>query len=309
MALCADSGYFTTGIMSKVGGTIPIQGMAAETMQPKRVVAVVMPVARLPLSVDEEISLRHLRKYLGAFDRYVIGLRRLPKELSDFRLRRFPARYFSGRYEYNRLLLTERFYRAFAGYKYILIYQLDCLVFAGNLEEWCGKGWDYVGAPWLADNEDASKGLSAVGNGGLSLRSVQSTLAVLTSTKLVDDPDILAQFPGWASPLFERLKGAPNLRKVLVKGKSFLHRSGYHNNSRWLAQRFADLRRHEDYFWAFQASKFVDEFRIPAPREALAFSFEMAPRYCFEQNGGRLPFGCHAWAKYDRQFWEPFLLK
>ena len=42
--------------------------------------------------------------------------------------------------------MKEKFYRAFADYEYILIYQLDCLVFASSLEEWCGKGWDYVGS-------------------------------------------------------------------------------------------------------------------------------------------------------------------
>ena len=72
-----------------------------------RQVAVVVPVVRLPLSVDEEISLRHLRTYLGRFDRYVVGLQNLPEELSDFQLKPFAPRYFTGRYAYNRLLLKE----------------------------------------------------------------------------------------------------------------------------------------------------------------------------------------------------------
>jgi hypothetical protein len=25
-------------------------------------------------------------------------------------------------------------------------------------------------------------------------------------------------------------------------------------------------------------------------------------------NGGNMPFGCHAWERYDRRFWEPHLL-
>ena len=98
-----------------------------------RQVAVVVPVVRLPLSVDEEISLRHLRTYLGRFDRYVVGLQNLPEELSDFQLKPFAPRYFTERYAYNRLLLKEEFYRAFAEHEYILIYQLDCLVFASKI--------------------------------------------------------------------------------------------------------------------------------------------------------------------------------
>jgi hypothetical protein len=40
----------------------------------------------------------------------------------------------------------------------------------------------------------------------------------------------------------------------------------------------------------------------------LRFAFEAAPRQCLEMNQGRLPFGCHAWGRYDREFWTPHLL-
>ena len=280
-----------------------------ERTRPSHLAAVVTPVVRYPLSAEEEISLRHLREFLGRFDRYVIGQQQLATELSDFSLCRFPDRYFSDRFGYNRLLLKKEFYEAFAKYEYILIYQLDCLVFADNLEDWCGKNWDYVGAPWLTDTEDVQKGFSAVGNGGLSLRRVRSALAVLNSKQLADDPELLGRNPGWSRFIHERLAWAPELQRMLVRGKSLLHRYGFHNNVRSFARQLADSKYHEDYFWAFHASKFLKEFHIPAPQDALNFSFEMAPRYCFEMNSGRLPFGCHAWSKYDKEFWEPFLLK
>jgi hypothetical protein len=276
----------------------------------KRLVAVVTPVVRLPLSADEEISLRHLREHLGRFDRYIIGLQRLPKEFSDFRLRPFPIHYFSDRFGYNRLLLTEEFYTAFAEYEYILIYQLDCIVFAGNLEEWCGKGWDYVGAPWLTDTEDPTRGFSLVGNGGLSLRRVQRAIEVLTSKQYFQDPQVRGLQTGPRSKIiYDRVESRPLLKRMLVGGKTFLHRYGYHNNVRWVVRDTVRTHRHEDHFWAYDAQKFVKEFRIPSPRDALEFSFELAPRYCFERNFRRLPFGCHAWYRYDRVFWEPFLLK
>lgn len=276
----------------------------------KRLVAVVTPVVKFPLSADEEISMRHLRKYLGGFERYVIGLEELPKELSDFRLGSLPIHHFKEHSGYNRLLLKKEFYRAFAEYEYILIYQLDCLVFASNLEEWCRKGWDYVGAPWLRETEDPTKGFSAVGNGGLSLRRVQSALAVLGSKQYWDDPKTLGLKAGPRSRIiYERLESSPRLKRMIVAGKTFLHRLGYHNNVRWLVRDRANDRSHEDLFWAYDARKVVRDFRIPEPREALDFSFEMAPRYCFEVNSGRLPFGCHAWFRYDREFWKPFLLK
>ena len=268
-------------------------------------VAVVTPVVQWPLSAEEEISLWHLRKHLERFDRYVIGLEALPKELADFRLRRFPSRYFADRFAYNGLLLTKRFYRAFADYEYILVYQLDCLVFAGNLEEWCAKGWDYAGAPWFADPEEPSKGFAGVGNGGLSLRRVRRALEVLGSRRLLDDPAAKGVKTGERSKiLYEGLEGRPSLKRMAVAGKTLLHWFGYHNNVRWLTRKMARDHSHEDLFWAYEARKAVGDFRVPEPREALEFAFEAAPRSCYEMNGRRLPFGCHAWAKYDREFWE-----
>ena len=278
--------------------------------QPDRLVAVVTPIPSFPLSAEAEISIRHLRKYLGQLDRYIIGPKSVPKEFSDFVLQPFPTRYFTSRYGYNRLLMTEQFYRAFSDYQYILIYQLDCLVFASNLEEWCRKGWDYVGAPWLNNPDNPAEGFLATGNGGLSLRRVASALAVLSSKQLLEDPKELGRKTGRRSKLlYARLDFAPKLKRPIVAGKVFLHRHGYHNNVAWLVRELAKTKSHEDLFWAFDASKVMANFCIPAPKEALKFSFEMAPRYCFELNSGRLPFGCHAWSKYDREFWEPFLLK
>jgi hypothetical protein len=242
----------------------------------KRLVAIVTPVHRFPLSADEQISLRHLRTYLGRFDHYLIGPHTPTVELADFVLPPFTARYFADRPGYSRLLVAEEFYRAFADYEYILIYQLDCLVFSDELEAWCRQGWDYIGAPWFhfwhqyqcaypGSCEDPIDRFGTVGNGGFSLRKVESALAVLNSPK-------------------------QELRDRLL-------------------DRFHDPRAHEDMFWSFDAPQLMDGFRIPLPRQALLFSFEAAPRYCFHENADRLPFGCHAWTWFEREFWEPYLLK
>src|SRR5262249_20696913 len=138
-------------------------------------VAVVVPHHRFPLSADEEISLWHLRRHLGSFDRFLIGPTKLPIGYSDFRLRSFPSEFFESERDYNSLLLTKKFYRTFRDYEFILIYQLDCLVFSGNLDYWCNQDWDYLGAPWfLACGQDTTRGFWTVGNGGLSLRKVSS---------------------------------------------------------------------------------------------------------------------------------------
>jgi hypothetical protein len=63
----------------------------------------------------------------------------------------------------------------------------------------------------------------------------------------------------------------------------------------------------EDRFWSDRALFFNPNFRVAPVSTGLQFSFERHPRYCFEQNGHKLPFGCHAWGKWDRAFWETYL--
>jgi hypothetical protein len=65
----------------------------------------------------------------------------------------------------------------------------------------------------------------------------------------------------------------------------------------------------DERFIANRASHYYPAFKIAPLETALRFAFECVPRYCFEKNNHKLPFGCHAWQKYDREFWEPYLLK
>lgn len=62
--------------------------------------------------------------------------------------------------------------------------------------------------------------------------------------------------------------------------------------------------KNEDLFF----SSIIDEnFKI-APKEiALQFAFERQVRKCFALNHNQLPFGCHAWARYDLKFWKPYI--
>jgi len=63
----------------------------------------------------------------------------------------------------------------------------------------------------------------------------------------------------------------------------------------------------EDIFWGTVVSGRCDFFSVPTPEEAIPFAFEVAPEYLFKLNGGRLPFGCHAWEKNNLLFWRDIL--
>ena len=66
----------------------------------------------------------------------------------------------------------------------------------------------------------------------------------------------------------------------------------------------SDLIKNEDLYF----SSIVDDGFKVAPKEiALQFSFERQVQKCFELNQNRLPFGCHAWARYDLPFWKQYI--
>ena len=260
------------------------------------IVAVVIPMYKEELDADEQISYRHLCEYLSGFDKFIVGPERLKVELEGFSVKRFPNEFFHSTATYSALLISPEFYQAFTAYEYILLYQLDSLVFSDRLLEWCAKDFDYIGAPWFSQDGADFVDESAVGNGGFSLRKIESFLRVLEA------PDAGAEMEKYQDALFAALPWYRQLvrlpRKLRNKvGLSAAKRQDILNETRPVP---AGKRLNEDCFWSFKARDHYPEFRIAPVREALSFSFEMAPRRCFELNGRRLPFGCHAWSKYDR---------
>jgi Protein of unknown function (DUF5672) len=258
-------------------------------------VAIVVPVYRSQLDEDELISLRHLERHLSRYDRYLIEPRSLGVGLDGFRIERFPDSCFASRKAYSSLCLSKRLYRRFLEYEYILLYQLDCLVFADELGAWCSKGYDFVGAVHEIE------GVRMVGNGGFSLRRVERFLAVLTSKARMVDPRQHWQEHWAARPLSTRLAASP--RRLLKHLRTF-------NGVDW------QIRQHsrsysgwaEDWFWSRTAQKYLPDFRKPSNEEAARFAFGERPRETYEAVGRRLPFGCHGWTRFDRAFWEPYLL-
>ena len=259
-------------------------------------VAIVVPVYRPELEPEEEQSLRHLETFLGHFDRYFVAPESLRLNRPGFERLSFADTYFDSVASYSRLLLSTSFYRAFQDYRHMLIYQLDSLVFSDSLSEWCEADFDYIGAPWLKEPEAPEKGFSRVGNGGLSLRRVDSSLRVLESGRYLDRR---------VSFLRDLLRAPlPDVAAHRLHKRVSVLRQARHG-VRDYAGRYS---LNEDRFWSDRAALFWPDFRVAPVETALGFAFERAPRYCHERLDGRLPFGCHAWYRWDRDFWEPHLL-
>ena len=103
-------------------------------------------------------------------------------------MRKHDDAFFTSVSSYSRLMLSKQFYQDFRNYEYLLVYQLDCLVFADHLEQWCNQGYDYIGAPLFRVKGQPESGFSGACNGGFSLRKVNSFLQVLESPRYVTEP-------------------------------------------------------------------------------------------------------------------------
>lgn len=269
---------------------------ASPTTSPRKRVAIAVPLSSRPgLTPDEEISLRHLHHYLAPFDKFVILPEGSDAKLAGCTSLHFPRRYFGSPSAHARLMLSPRFYECFTGYDYVLTYHLDALVFSDRLLEWCDLDLDFIGGPW----RDRNSGDLVVGNGGFALRRVAGFLRLLSSRDYAADPAARWQEFCASRPAYARVLNLP--RKYLLHLKLF-------NSVQRELRTNARMNLSDDTFLADSAPVLAPWFRIAPLKTALRFSFDNAPRQCFDANGGQLPFGCHAWFKWDRAFWEPYLL-
>jgi len=215
----------------------------------------------------------------------------LKRKCVNYRVIRFKRDYFLSIKEYNNLLFSFFFYSRFLLYKYILIYQLDCFVFRDDLDKWASLNHSYIGAPWLHGYDSAAYGnqIAGVGNGGLSLRCVADHLRVLLSFKRIREKRKIE-------------KNNNTLKEQIL----FFVKEYFSGNTFFL---FNDFEGNEDIFWSNIAGKQFSWFKIPDWRIAAQFSIEVQPKYFFELNNHILPFGCHAWWRYDLSFWKPHIEK
>lgn len=262
--------------------------------------AVAIPVYKTTLSAAERLSIERTVAVLGRHALYLVGPERLAGWMQGLcaqhggRLgyKTFDDRFFADIKGYNALMLSRRFYGAFADHSHLLIAQTDALVIADELQAWCDSGFSYIGAPWFEGGSEPLQPLrfAGVGNGGFSLRRLDHFAQVLATLRRVPNT-------------VKSRSGSPALASRLVR--RFKHEW-------WLAWNRPPLlpTSNEDVFWGVMVPAVCPFFRVPAPEQALGFAFEVAPRRLFEMNGQRLPFGCHAWERCDRSFWAeqlPFL--
>jgi hypothetical protein len=256
---------------------------------------VVVPVHEAKIDELSETSLRHLKRYLGNYRLVLAKPQRLDWSVPGLDDEYFPDESFGTLLRYNQFQLLPEFYERFSQHSHVLIYHLDALVFRDELTQWCETDYDYIGASWYPDLIKQYTGNPwpfapvGCGNGGLSLRRVSAFLRHLKTRKstLRHAADRL-------------LEGNFDAATRLWRYRKHLTPSDYEEHG----------MLNEDVYWGVFAPLIDASFRVATPEIGNRFSFEYDPKFLFETNGGHMPFGCHAWYRFEdaRRFWTPHLL-
>jgi Protein of unknown function (DUF5672) len=118
--------------------------------------------------------------------------------------------------------------------------------------------------------------------------------------------------PWLVEPILANGKPKINLQKWFVNkvgngGFSLRKVKSHYRNALFFKPILSFFSKNEDMFWGLFLYWLNPFFKRPKATEALNFAFEMEPKMCFETNHNVLPFGVHAWKKYDPQFWKEYI--
>lgn len=260
---------------------------------------VILTITHKPtLSNYETISIKQCTKVLGRYERYFVcpkgmDIAYYQSQFPDWKFYFVHPYWLSTYARSNRLKITPKLFKAFEQFEFILFHEPDAFVFQDELEYWMQQDYSYIGAPWFEGYEGAGneQKYTGVGNSGFSLRKVSDHLKALRSWKsLYKWKDYDKYLAGGKNKYFQTLK--------------FFFRMLFGNTTRYPFHYFWN---NEDIFWGIHVSRNYDWFKLPTIMTARKFSFEVAPARMYKDNNNQLPFGCHAWMRYDIEFWQPFI--
>lgn len=160
---------------------------------------IVIPVYQALNSPLEIVSFLQLKR-LNTYEVYIAAPNSLP--IDSFRsiwpqikVEWFDDVFFKSISSYNKLMLSREFYDRFLNkFEWMLIHQLDAFLFKNNLDDFCQMPYDYFGAPWHPA-QLIRPGVKSplllkllgkrilVGNGGLSLRKIESVVNLIEMKK------------------------------------------------------------------------------------------------------------------------------
>ena len=260
---------------------------------------IIIPIYRqFPLEL-EIVSFRQCCKMLADYQIAIVTHEKL--EISEYikileeykinyKIEYFSHKYFNGIDGYNALMLSDKFYKRFLEYEYILIYQLDAYVFSPNLNFWLEQDYDYIGSPWFNEKRHTLEiEWSGCFCGGFCLKRTKTfyNFCFYKEIRINKYLSELSFKKKYRILLIKMLLSIPIIFLTTVVKLLNIENS------------------HEDVIW----SKIIKQRgKTPSFSSALDFSFNEYPEYAFELNNKKIPFGCHAWDSYNSyKFWEKYI--
>ena len=265
---------------------------------PYRPVVIIPTHKAIPLP-EEVLSLRQCQKVLGARDIYLIIPQGMNSDayksiLPNIKIHEVPEKSMSSHQAYNQLMISPDIFNFFSAYSHILIHEPDSIVLKDDLDFWCAKGFDYIGAPWFTQNTEGAYILQSTGNFGLSLLQTHSI------RKLFHDN------PRWYSATMiirDMVRGLRGKEGSLIRALKACGNAGRLSSAKDLYE------GHCDIFWSYLIPRVATSFNVAPPQDALHFAWETHLELCAKLSQNKLPFGIHAWAKHNPNFLKPFFLE
>ena len=216
----------------------------------------------------------------------------------------FNTHFFESIDGYNELCFSSEFYERFLHYEYMLICQLDVWIFEDQVDYWCGKGYDYIGAPLFHayTKERYTKKILGIGNGGFSLRKISHCLKITRhnrSLPLVKPIEIIRFY--WNLGKYTEDFTLHPIRRLGIIPTVILKSFGIGNTLDYYISHHANedliFGKWSNHSWGLHS-------HLPSIEEASRFAFEVHPSMLYQKTG-KLPFGCHAFLKWEyEEFWK-----
>lgn len=260
-------------------------------------IVITIPVYKENLNSYEEVSFRQVCRVLNAYEIVIVCPQGISinnyasiaeEENISIKFEYSTKHFFEGIEGYNKLMLSPDFYERFSTFKYLLVYQLDCYVFRDELLSWANRNYDYVGAPWIFNDYREWSLLQKIRYGlkRFVIRYTNAPNNITTTYYKVGNGGLSLRKIKTFINVLEKYKDSPRLEKYKQGTEAILN---------------------EDVFWSREVNRYFPFLKIPNYKTGLDFAFDVNPQLCYDLNNNNLPFGCHAWQRYDLDFWSQFI--
>jgi hypothetical protein len=280
---------------------LPNSWPAAKQQQQEQSIrpVVLVPTHRSQPTPQEVISLRQLARVLGKHEIVLmtpngVNTSAYKELLPSASFLSIKKEWMQSHASYNRLIISPLLGSLFRDFSHLLLHEPDSLVLHDSLATWCQQPYDYIGAPWFTPiaGKEGEANFAKGANSGFSLFRLDAMRKVTNSWQ---------RWYPVKHALGDIRRGLIGRPRQIARGLNGLYPGGLLRGAHQLYPSYCDQ------YWSLLIPSLVNDFKVAPPEVAVQFSWEKWSHLCMEYCRGHLPFGIHAWAKYDFDFLSPHL--